>query len=390
VTRRAGRRQAAALPLLSIIGLAGCGSGTSTTATGSGSLPPTTPAVTSTSTTTTATSTATAQPTHVLWVTQGAGAQQIRAVDLSGAGAHTVASIPADAVVLGAGRARVAVAWSDHTIHMIDIASGVSTTYDGGGDQLFGGAFSPDDSQFAYVVVTSSPLGGSLRVVALASHSVTTLRTFSGNPLDVPTVWASDAFAGTAIVAFADAGPQAAVRMDPHNGNRLAVSNTAGSTGPHFSRDALHAGDAIHSALGDDADAAPGPGPQGPFNTLRTFTVGSAPTSVLQEAHHNIGIIAVSDDGTAIAWYDDSAAGGFAGISLNDNFGLLLLHSGVKTNLHHLDGRFDAGVFTHDQSLVVAKHSGSAEMLQLFANGHDGVTIDSVTPASGAGQVALF
>jgi hypothetical protein len=254
---------------------------------------------------------------------------------------------------------------------------------------VVGGAFSPDGGQFAYVVATASPAGGSLRVVTLASHAVTILRSFTTNQYDVPMVWASDAIAGPVIVGFADAGPQAAVRLDPHTGARSSSSTTAGSTGPQFSQDARHAGDAIHSALGDDADASGGPGPQGPFNTLRTFTVGSPPAVVLQEAHHNIGIIAISDDGTAIVWYDDSAPGGFAGISLNDNFGLLLLHNGVRSNLHHLDGRFDAGVFTHDQSLIVAKHVGTTETLQLFANGHDGVTLDSAT-ASFGGHVVLF
>jgi hypothetical protein len=291
--------------------------------------------------------------------------------------------LPSGAFVLGAGFGKLAASFPDHTIHVVALASGAVDVYtpSGSPQMIFGGAFSPDGRRFAYVTAQSSPSRGSLQTVDLVTKATTTLRTFTSATLDVPTRWTADAMAGTAIVAFADAGPQALVRLDPSSGARIASSDISGSGGVAISPDAVHAAVSKHNALGDDADSPGGPGPQQPFNTLRTVSIGSAPADVESAAHHQIAPLAVSASGDTICYFDDSAAGGFAGITLSTQFGLFFRSGSTTTQLMHWDGsRWDAGVFV-GSAVAVANHTSSAEKLMLVSAGGAPSTLDTVSGA---------
>jgi hypothetical protein len=195
--------------------------------------------------------------------------------------------------------------------------------------------------------------------------------------------------AGVIVIGFADAGPQGAVRLDPSTGARTATTSTTGSGSVRLSRDGRHAADVTHTAaLGDDGDVAAHPGPPGPFNTLRSFTVGGPPGNVRQAVHHNISVLALSDDGSTLAWFDDTSAGGFAGISMSPEFGLFVLSGTSRTQLQKYGPRWDAAAFTPDLRLLAAKHEGSAETLQLFAVA-GGVDLDSVA-GDGALAISLY
>lgn len=332
-----------------------------------------------------------AGPTLIVWVVGagGSGATEVRTVPIGGGTAHVVTALPSGALVLGAGFGKLAVAFPDHTIHMVALSSGAVDVYtpSGSPQMIFGGAFSPDGGRFAYVTAQSSPsLGGTLQTVDLVTKATTTLRTFTTNTVDVPARWTADAMAGTAIVAFADAGPQAVVRLDPSSGARIASSDISGSGGVAISTDAVHAAVSRHSALGDDADSPGGPGPQQPFNTLRTVTIGSPPATVESAAHHQISALAVSASDDTICYFDDSAAGGFAGITQSSQFGLFLRNGSTTTQLMHWDGsRWDAGVFV-GSAVAVANHTSSAEKLMLVSAGGAPSTLDTVS----AGDQPVF
>jgi hypothetical protein len=363
--------------------LAACGSG------GGGSPSPT-PAPSASASPTVAATTAAPTPTPtpagpslLVWVvgTGGSGASQVRTVPVGGGTAHVVASLPADASVMGSGFGRLAVAFNDHSIHVIQLASGAVDTYPvGTTDQaIFGGAFSPDGGRFAYVVATAAPFSAKLQVVDLVTKATTTLRTFTTNTLDVPSRWTSDALVGTAIHAFADAGPQAIVRLDPTTGARITSTDVNGSGPIAIAPDGLHAALSKHSALGDDADSPGGPGPQQPFNTLRTVTIGSPPADVFQEPHHQVTPLALSATGDTICYFDDTAAGGFAGITLSTSFGLFLRTGSTTTQLMHWDGsRWDSGIFL-GSAVALANHTAAAEKLELVSAGGAPSTLDTVS-----------
>jgi hypothetical protein len=322
-------------------------------------------------------------PTLLVWAvgTGGTGAAEVRTVPIGGGTAHVVASLPSGVIVLGSGFGRLAVAWPDHTIHVIDLAGGAVDVYTptGSPSMLFGAAFSPDGHRLAYVAATATPPGGTLQTVDLVTKATTTLRTFSGTTYDVPTRWNSDAMIGTAVVGFSDAGPVALVRLDPSTGARLATSDITGSGGVAVSADGLHAAVSKHNHLGDDGDSPGGPGPEQPFNTLRNATIGSPPADVFQEPHHQVVPLAVSASGDTICYSDDSAAGAFAGITLSNNFGLFLRNGSTTTQLSHWDGsRWDRGVFV-GSAIALANHTSTAEKLMLVSAGGAPSTLDTVS-----------
>jgi hypothetical protein len=323
----------------------------------------------------------------LVWVvgSGSSGASQVRTVPVGGGIAHVIASLPSDSFVLGAGSGKLAVAFNDRSIHVIDLSSGAVDTYPvgpasgGQGPTFFGGAFSPDGKRFAFVVAASTPFSGSLQVVDLVTKAITTVRTFPTNTLDAPSLWNSDAMVGTAIVAFADAGPQALVRLDPSSGARIGSSDVTGSGGVAISPDGVHAAVSKHNHLGDDGDSPGGPGPAQPFNTLRTVSIGGPPADVFQEPHHQVVPLAVSASGGTICYSDDPAAGGFAGITLSPAFGLFLRNGSTSTQLAHWDGsRWDRGVFV-GSAVALANHTSSAEKLELVSAGGAASTLDTVS-----------
>ena len=362
--------------------LVACGSsGGGGTATASASLDATTPSPTATATATpTAAPTPTPpyRPSLLVWVVTSGGSPQVRTVPIGGGAAHVLTTLPSDATVLGSGFGKLAVVYADHGIRVIDLAGGGVTTYTTGPAQaLFGGAFSPDGRRLAYVTA-ASPSAGSLEVVDLVTKATTTLRTFTTNTYDVPKRWTSDALAGTAIVGFADAGPQAVVRLDPASGVRIGSSDVSGSGNVALSPDGVHAAVSRHNPLGDDGDSAGGPGPQQPFNTLRSLTIGSPPADVFQEPHHQVVPLALSASGDMICYSDDPAAGGFAGATMSTTLGLFLRSGGTSTQLAHWDGsRWDAAVFV-DSAVALANHTSSAEKLMLVSAGGAPSTLDTV------------
>ena len=285
-----------------------------------------------------------------------------------------LAMVPADARVAGLSAGKIAFLYEDKTLHVYALGSGASTTVATGAtaaDDVFGGAISPDGSHFAFAVV-SSTTSDSLRVLDLSTGTSSVLHSYTTATVDAPVEWVGTRILAESIVGFSDAGPQADVAVDAGTGLETMSTSIAGAAGSAFSADGVHVFDAIHGPLGDDADSAGGPGPQQPFNTLRAFSVGSTPSSVYSAAHHQVTVFAVSDDGSEAVYYNDSAAGGFAGISLSPQFGLFLVHGTTPTQLAHYGegGRWDAGAFVGAGSAVMARHSGSAEQLVLVGPSH--------------------
>ena len=274
------------------------------------------------------------------------------------------------------------------TMHVVTLATGTDATYPTGAssssDTVFGAAVSPDGTRVAYVLSTMSG-ASSLRILTLATSSSSTIRTFSGGvPVDSPGLWTATRMVAIGVVPYSDAGPQWVSALNPTTGAQTASTMTAGSSGPVYSDDAMHAANSIHApTLGDDGDVASGPGPQQPFNTLRSFTVGGTPAVVYQKPHHNINVLAVSTAGGNVLYFNDSSAGGFAGITMSPEFGLFM-YSGASapgTQIEHLDGpRWDAAEFVDDSTAFAARHVGSAEELTMFSAGHPTpVVVDSVS-----------
>ncbi|HXA27154.1 MAG TPA: hypothetical protein VN193_00250 [Candidatus Angelobacter sp.] len=376
------RRPLVALPavLLAACGSGGGSSGASPTAAATASATPTATAAATVASTATPTP---APPALLVWVvgTGGSGGSEVRTVPVGGGSAHVVAALPADALVLAAGSGKLAVAFNDHTIHVIDLAGGAVDTYPvaGAPATVVGGAFSPDGKRFAFVAATATPLGGSLQVLDLVTKASTAVRSFPSNTVDVPQRWNGDAMVGTAIVAFADAGPQALVRLDPVTGARLASSDITGSGAVAIAPDGVHAAVSKHNHLGDDGDSPGGPGPAQPFNTLRTASIGAAPVDVFQEPHHQVVPLALSATGDTICFSDDPAAGAFAGITQSPAFGLFLRSGTTSTQLAHWDGsRWDRGMFV-GSAVAVANHTSAAEKLELVSAGGAPSTLDTVS-----------
>lgn len=356
--------------------LAACGSGTPAAITPS---PPPSAAATATPTTAPTPTPTPAGPSLLVWVVGSGGASSVRTVPISGGSVKVVGSLPSDALVLASGFGRLAVAYPDHSIHVLDLAGGGDRSYPAlaGAQMVFGGAFSPDGRKLAFDVAAASPPGGSLQVLDLATGSTTQLRAFDSTQLDVPTRWTADAMAGTAIVAFSDAGPQALVRLDPSSGTRIASTDISGSGTVAIAPEDMHAAVSNHSHLGDDSPG--GGGPPRPFNTLRSVTIGSPPATLLQEADHQITTLALSATGDTICYFDDTAAGAFAGITQSSSFGLFLRSGATTTQLAHWDSsRWDAGVFV-GSAVAVADHTSSAEKLELVSAGGAPTTLDTVS-----------
>jgi hypothetical protein len=366
----------------------GCGGPTSTLSSTSA------PAATPSSSPTASASPTPAAPSAVVWEARHAtgGGQEIRLVPATGP-AHTVTTLTPDAQLLAAGHGKLVAVDADHvTLRVLDLGSGTSVAFAGGtgggsGELIFGGALSPDSSHFAFVDAVS-PTSSLERIADLATHTVTTVRTISDNRFDSPVVWGSGGIGAVTLVGFADAGQQAAQMLDPTTMARVHTTADTGICAISISDDASHAADAMHSGLGDEGDAPAGPGPPRPCNTLRTFAIGGTPATVLSEAHHNINVVAQS--GTSVCFYDDSAVGGVAGISLSPSFGLFLLQGGTPLQLAHWDGRYwGAGAFVNGD--VVAANgtdpaastpSGPAKLVRFAAAGGTMTVLDTVADAS--------
>ena len=360
--------------MLAALGLAACGGSPAS----SPASPSATGAHTPTATpSTSATPTAPPAPLLIVWVVDSSSGRIVRVAPATGGAFHTVATIPLDAEPLGAGGQTLLASFPDGHLRGINLSSGATTDFGGATNHaFFGAAFSPDGTHAAYIEA-ATPTSAALKVLDIASGTSTTLRTFTADRYDVPQVWNSGAMGGNQVVGFSDAGPQGYIRLDPATGSRTANTDTADAGGV-VAEDASHVSDAFHSSLGDDADYSGAPGPQGPFNTLRTFTIGGSPSNALQEAHHNISVLAVSADGSTTVFFDDSAAGGFAGISMSPDFGLMTWSGGHKTQLEKYGDRWDAAAFVSPAVFVAAKHSGSSESL-VKVDGTSLTALDSQT-----------
>lgn len=325
-------------------------------------------------------------PALVVWSTKAGAAQVIRTLPASGGAAHTIATIPGSAQVVGAGGGKLVYIANALSLHVVSLATGADTGFATGAvstsSAVFGGAVSPDGTRVAYVV--AAPAGGAqLRVLALAAGTSMVLHAYTSGPVDAPVEWTATRIVATSIVPFSDAGPQAAVALDPSTGAETNSSSIAGSGGPTFSADGMTAANAVHtSGLGDDGDSPGGPGPAMPFNTLRVFSVGATPAIVYQKVHHNITVLAVSADGTHVLFFNDSSAGGFAGISMSPDFGLFAYAGGASpTQFEPLDGpRWDAAAYVDTSTAFVARHVGAAEQLTIVGPGHASpFVVDSVS-----------
>jgi hypothetical protein len=355
--------------------LAACSSSGTSTPTGSAT-PSATP---------TPTATPTGPPVIVWTVKAGGGAATlVRELSPTGALAHTIATLPGDAVLLGQGSGKVAFLYTDKSIHVVVLGTGAVTSFPSGAAPadcgVFGGAFSPDGMNFAYAI--STPSSGSLRVLNLGSGTSTAIHTYSTNTVDAPLGWTSTRMYATSIPGCADAGAQADVALDPATGMETSSTSIAGADGTAFSPDGIHVADSIHTMLGDEGDSTVPIGPQQPFNTLRTFTLGATPSSAYSMAHHQISVFALSADGGTVVYYNDSSAGGFAGISISPDFGLFFRHGTSATQLTHYGevGRWDAGAFIDSSDAVMAVHTATGEQLVIVGPSHTTpMMIDSVT-----------
>lgn len=249
-----------------------------------------------------------------------------------------------------------------------------------GGVFLEDAAMSPDGTKLVYLDSTGG-MSGSLKLVDLASGSSTTLRAFPSNKLDVPSTWGDAGIGATDIVGASDAPPQGALTLNPSSGARTASTLLANLAAVALTEDSTHAALVLHSALGDEADFAGGPGPMGPFNTLKLATIGGSVTTLLQEAHHDITVLASLPAGDRVLIHDGSAAGGFAGITSSPDFGLMAVSgTGAKTQYATENGaQYDGGAFLQDGTTVaVSSHTSTNEKLVRFAPGAAPTTLDTV------------
>jgi hypothetical protein len=190
-------------------------------------------------------------------------------------------------------------------------------------------------------------------------------------------------------VPFSDAGPQAAVTLNPDTGADMKMSNVSDSTGPVYATTAAIAATAFHTAgLGDESDAAGAPGPPQPFNSVRVFTVGGSSTMIFSKAHHANTVLAEARDGSATLFYADTSAGAFAGISMSPDFGLFEYRGGAPAQLTGYDGsRYDSGAFLDGGQAVAARHTGDDEQLILVGPTHGAPSV--IDTISGGDQPAF-
>jgi hypothetical protein len=192
------------------------------------------------------------------------------------------------------------------------------------------------------------------------------------------------------VVGYSDAGIIGAARLDPATGLRTAHTDLGGHGAVVLSADGTHGAYAVHSSLGDEGDVPGSLYPQ-PYNTLRIFTVGATPTNVVSAAHHAIVPLAASRDGSRVLFFDDSAAGGFAGISMSPDFGLLQWNGSTKSQIAPYGTKWDAAAFVDATTFVAAKHdsvSGGAVATLMRWNGSALSAIDAV--GSGALAVSTY
>ena len=333
-----------------------------------------------------------AGPSLVVWAVTTGSSKVIRTVTTDGGAVHTIVSIPAESQILDVAAGKLAYLSSALSLHVVALATGADASFSTGAspssDTVFGAAISPDGTRVAYAVASPST-GGRLRILTLATGASATIRTYPAGPVDAPVEWTATRLVATTIVPFSDAGVQAAVGLDPATGVQTFSTSISGSSGPSYSADGTHVANSVHSTgLGDDGDATAPVGAPTPFNTLRTFSLGSSPTDVLQKAHHNIDVLAVSQAGTRVLYFSDTSAGGFAGISLSPDFGLFTYSAGTPTQLEKLDGpRWDAAAFIDDTNAFAARHMGSNEELTLVGGSH---TTPSVVDTVAAGDQPVF
>ncbi len=327
-------------------------------------------------------------PGLIVWVVSVPSGQLVRVLTAAGGSPHTITTLPVTANVLGAGAGKLGYEdSSDASIHVVSLATGTNVRYNSGAPagasgsvSILGGAFNGNGSRFAYTLDMLS--GGALRVLTLGSGSSTVLRTWgSGVPVDEPNAWTSTSILGTTVVGFSDAGPQAAVAIDPSSGAETATSKVSDSTGPVYAAEEPFAATAFHTGgLGDESDTSGAPGPPQPFNSVRVFTVGGPDTVLFSKAHHSNAVLAVSRDGASTLFYADTSAGAFAGISLSPDFGLFMYRSGATHQLASYDGaRWDGGAFIDADQAVAARHNGDDEQLVIAGGPHSSpAVIDTV------------
>lgn len=320
----------------------------------------------------------------MVWAVTSGGSTAIRTLTPTGMAPHTVASIASSSQIMGVGGGKLVYTTGPTTLHVVTLASGADAGFNtgaSGSDTLFGAAVSPDGTRIAYTVATMSS-GASLRILTIATGASSTIHMFSGGPVPAPVLWTSSTIVATDVVPYSDAGPQAAVGLNPATGNEIANTATAGAAGPVYAADGMHVANAIHTpTLGDEGDSQQGPGPQQPFNTLRTFTLGGTPAIVYQKPHHNITTLAVSTGGANVLFFNDSSAGGFAGISMSPDFGLFLYGSGSPpVQVEKLDGpRWDGAAFADDSTVFAARNVSGREELTLIAGHATPSVVDTVS-----------
>jgi hypothetical protein len=318
-----------------------------------------------------------------VWFSLAGTKLKLDTIPLGGGAVHNVANLPQDVQPWAVGHGKAVVFYSSNqTIHVIDLTTENNNSFGAGtGSAFFGGAISPDGTKLVYV---GGDVGaGELRIINLQSGVITKLLAFpaSSNSWSIPSIWNQTAMAGSVVIPFSDAGSPSVFQMNPTNGSVTGSTTLSNGVSRAISQDALHGADVTHSALGDDADVTPAAlGPQGPFNTLRLFSIGNNPNNALQEQHHNISALAMSNDGSVVCYGDDSAIGGFAGISQANNFGLFLYMNGASVQLAHYDGSaWDGGAFVANNQVVVGHHVGKDESLELYKSGAAAVHLDTVT-----------
>ena len=375
------------LVLIAAGALAGCGAGGTSTAT-STSTSTTSTATGSTATTSTASPTP-AGPAQLVWaVTDASGITQVRTVTAAGGTPHVVTTTTANALVLAAGHGQV-IWWGSGTLHVVAVGSSADTTipFGSSGDTVLGGAISPDGGHFVAIDATDST-HAALREVDLGTKAVTSVRTITDNNLDVPRVWSSGGLAAVTVAGFSDSGAIARRHLDGTTFARTGTTTLPNSNfcGNAFNPAADHVALASHANLGDDGDS-PGPAPN--CNTLWYGALGSSPATALSEAHHSIAVLDVNDDGTILI-DDQSAAGGFAGISTSGDFGLFTVHGTTKAQIATLGSEGDpagAGLLLAPGAAVVASCPTSAGTCHLTAyHGSSPSPLDSV---SGQGVVMV-
>ena len=389
-----------------LLGAAACGSGSTTVTVTAGSGTPTpTPAATGTatapsaSTATSSSSTSSASGTAtgpvtgptvtLVWaVTGSGGAIAIRTATAGGGATRTVASLPVDSTILAAGHGILVAHTGDGHIVTVDLDTGAQRSHASISGQVFGAAVDEAGQRVAFVEAASST-DEHLDVVDLGTDHLTRVTAVS-NTFTVPQRWQGTTIAGPVIVGFADAGQQGARTVNSDTGARIAQTQVANGVAYTVFNDAADGMATSHSNLGDEGDVPGGPGPQGPFNTLSSFTIGGAAHQLLAEAHHNLSVLGGTPDGGTALIDDSGAAGGFAGITMSPDFGLFLLRGSTKTQLAHVNGNDrQSGVLLQDGSTaVVAEKSGGSMTLVQYAASTAPVTLDTVAGGV-AGEVFL-